>query len=100
MTKTNPVRQALVDLGAGRLAITDAITTLDKALVPVRRFAPAASIDATYQRMNADALPPWTPGSFDEVDLAAAQGVITPEQAFTLRGKVQGPPATIVAPEQ
>lgn len=97
MMKTNPVRQALADLGAGRLSPTDAITALEKSLVPVHRFAPAASIDETYLRMNADAAPPWTPGSWDEVDLAVAQGVISVEQAFTLRSKVTCPPATIVA---
>jgi hypothetical protein len=95
MTDTNPVRQLLVELGAGRVSMPEAITQLETLLVPVHRFKPADSIDETYKRMNSDVLPPWTEGSWDEVNLAAQQGVISAEQVAELRAKVEGPPPAV-----
>jgi hypothetical protein len=92
---TNPVRQLLLDYGAGKLGEADAITALERALVPLHAYPPAGSIHESYQREQADYQPPWTPGSWDEIDLAASDGTLTPAQALTLRAKVRAPPPVI-----
>lgn len=81
----NAVQQLMADLGAGRVGLPAACEVLPRLLVPAGRRPPAADTAELLAREQDDRVPPYTPGSWDDVyDAYTAHQVISGEQYAAL----------------
>lgn len=94
--RPNPVQKLMIDLGAGRVTLDDAVDQLPGLLKPARvRNVPKSDIMTDLGR-NYDGDHPYTPESWDDVSRAyVSHGTITTDQYRALR-KVTIPRAEAV----